>query len=347
MIESRKEDHIDICLNEDVELKEDYWDQIKFFHRTAPEINFEDIDISTEFLGAELSAPFMISAITGGYKGAEDINKILARSTEKVGIPLGVGSERPAIENEDLRESYRVIADYDIPLVFGNVGAPQLVSQKGKKAFTVDDCRKALDIIGGDFLAVHFNFLQEVVQPEGDLRGEGVLKALQKISSEVPVIAKETGAGISGETAVRLEKTGIKALDVGGMGGTSFSAVEYFRMSNEEEKRFAEELWDWGIPTPVSILECRKNVDIPLISTGGVRNGLHIAKALALGADIAGIAGGVLPYVIKGEEETIGYLNRLKKELKIAMFLLGCEDVDDLKDTRVIINGDLRDWIEC
>lgn len=346
MIESRKEDHIDICLNEDVELKEDYWDQIRFFHRAAPEVNFDDIDTSIEFLGAELSAPFMISAITGGYQGAENINEILAKSTEEVGIPLGVGSERPALENRALRESYQVIAEYDPPLVFGNVGAPQLIPQKGKKEFTADDCRRALDIIDGDFLAVHFNFLQEVVQPEGDLRAKGVIEALQKISSEVPTVAKETGAGISGETAVDLEGTGVRALDVGGMGGTSFSAVEYFRMSNEEEKRFAEELWDWGIPTPISIIECRKNVDIPLISTGGVRNGLHIAKALAMGADIAGIAGGVLPHVVKGEKETIAYLNRLKKELKIAMFLLGCERVKDLKQTRVIINGDLRDWID-
>ncbi len=342
MIESRKEDHMRICLEEKVEIEKDYWNMVKLFHNAAPEVDHSDISLETEFLGKKLEAPIMISAITGGYAGARKVNERLAYAAEKIGIPFGVGSQRAALENEDLRKTYEVIKEYDPPLVIGNIGAPQLIPQEGSEAFGIEKCEEAMKMIGGHYLAVHFNYLQEVVQPEGDTKSEGVLSALSKICDELPVIAKETGAGISEEMAVSLTDTGVKAIDVGGMGGTSFSAVEYYRQGVRKE--IAEALWDWGIPTPVSILECRRSSDLPLISTGGIRTGIDIAKAISLGADIAGIAGGVLPSVTSPKEEVIKYLRSVIAGLRATMFLTGCRSVDDLKKRRVILTGELIEW---
>ncbi|MFW6142306.1 MAG: type 2 isopentenyl-diphosphate Delta-isomerase [Candidatus Saliniplasma sp.] len=345
MIESRKEDHMDICLEENVELDKDYWNMLKFYHNSAPEIDFQEIDTTVEFLGTRLSAPIMVSAITGGYSGAEKINARLAGAAEELGIPFGVGSQRAALDNMSLRDSYDVIKDYDPPLVFGNLGAPQLVDQDDKRPYGVEEALEALKMIDGDYLAVHFNYLQEVVQPEGDTNAKGLLDALTEISDKVPTIAKETGAGMSIEVAERLQDSGVKALDVGGMGGTSFSAVEYFRIEDQYKKSLAEEFWDWGIPTPVSTLECSKNVDVPIISTGGIRNGIEASKAIALGAEVAGIAGGVLPHVKEGKDQVVKYLQHVIHGLKVSMFLQGCSKIEDLKNTKMIVTGELRDWI--
>ncbi|MEF8873152.1 MAG: type 2 isopentenyl-diphosphate Delta-isomerase [Candidatus Thermoplasmatota archaeon] len=346
MIESRKEDHIDICLNEDVEIKKDYWDEIKLYHHSAPEIDIDDISLKTDFLGRRLDAPIMIAGITGGYDGAKEFNRRLAGTAEKTGIGLGVGSQRPALEDEKLRDSYELIAEYSLPLVVGNIGAPQLISQDGEEPFRIPKAKEALNMIDGDYLAVHFNYLQEAVQPEGDLKSKGVMKALKNISEKVPTIAKETGAGMSSEMAMRFRDARVKALDVGGMGGTSFSAVESHRIKEDKEiKNIAEDLRDWGIPTPVSVVKCRGSVSLPLIATGGIRNGVQIAKALALGADIVGIAGGILPEINKGEKAAVGYIERLKYELKLTMFLLGCEDIKDLLDINRVITGEIKNWL--
>ncbi len=346
MIESRKKDHMDICLKKDVSAGKDHWKMIKFFHQAAPEIDMDDISTEIKFLGKKISAPVVISAITGGYAGATDINDRISAAGEFLDIPIGVGSQRPALENKDLRDSYEVIAQYDIPLVFGNIGAPQLIEQHGKTPFTIEDCRDAMNMINADLLAVHFNFLQEVIQPEGDDNAADLLKVLKDIAKKIPVIAKETGAGVSYEMAVKFKKAGVKAIDVGGMGGTSFSAVEYYRTENNYQKELADLLWDWGIPTPVSIIECRRAVDLPLISTGGIRNGLQAAKALALGADVVGIAGGVLPAANRSKEHIVSYINNVINELKVVMFLLGCKNVDELKKSRLLLTGELRDWLE-
>jgi len=345
MIESRKEDHMDICLDEDVEAGKDYWNMLKFYHNSTPEIDFHEIDTTVEFLKSSLSAPLMISAITGGYSGAENINSILAEAAEELGIPFGVGSQRAALEDKSLRRSYEVIKEHNPPLVFGNLGAPQLISQRGDDAYGVDKALEALKMIDGDYLAVHLNYLQEIVQPEGDTNSKGVLEAISLLSDEVPIIAKETGAGISADVAEKLQDTGVEAIDVGGMGGTSFSAVEYFRESDELKRSIAKELWNWGIPTPVTTFECSNAVDIPIISTGGIRNGIEVSKALSLGAEVVGIAGGVLPYLREGKDEVVKYLRHVIHGLKVSMFLQGCSTVDDLKDRRVIVTEDLRDWL--
>ena len=346
MIESRKEDHIEICLNEDVELEESYWDMLRFYHNALPEVNLEEISLKTKFLGKDIDAPIMIAAITGGFSGAKNINRQLAEVAEELQIPMGVGSQRAALENDELRESYEVIKEYDIPIVFSNIGAPQLISQEEKTPFGIEELEESLKMIGGHYVAVHFNFLQEIIQPEGDHRARGILDTITDICEELPIVAKETGAGISSDIAVKLERAGVKAIDVGGMGGTSFSAVEYYRTKDSEKRELAEKLWDWGIPTPVSVIECKRSVDLPIIATGGVRSGVHTAKALALGADMTGIAGGILPYISEGKEETKKYIEKKIEGLKATMFLLGCRDINDLKSEKMIITNNLRDWLE-
>lgn len=346
MIEARKQDHMEICLNKDVVSGKDFWSMVKLFHRAAPETDMDDISTGCRLLGKDISAPIVISAITGGYSGAETINQRLAAAAEKLGVPMGVGSQRPALEDKKHRKSYEVVARYDPPLVFGNIGAPQLIPQKGKNSMDIDKCKEALEMINGDYLAVHFNYLQEVIQPEGDDRGANIMAALGELARHIPVIAKETGAGISSEIALEFQEAGVRAIDIGGMGGTSFSAVEYHRTKVKSQKNLAELLWDWGIPTPVSIIECRRTIRLPLIATGGVRNGLHAAKALAMGAEAVGIAGGILPYVTRSEKDTVSYLENVIRELKTVMFLMGCNSIDDLRCQRVVVTGELRDWME-
>jgi len=346
MIESRKEDHIKICLNKDVDSKKNYWEYIEFYHNSAPDINFEDIDIEVDFLDKSLKAPIMIAGMTGGYEGAENFNEKLAATAEEIGIGFGVGSQRAALENEKMRESYETVSKYSPPLVLGNIGAPQLIKQNGSEPISVEEANELLEMIEGDYLAVHFNYLQEAVQPEGDLKARGVIKSLKKLSSKIPTIAKETGAGVSTQTALTFQNADVRAIDVGGKSGTSFSAVEHYRNQDDSMKKISKNLWDWGIPTPVSIVECRGSVSLPLIATGGIRNGIQIAKALALGADIVGMAGGVLK-AIDDEKRTVDeYLDRVIRELKIVMFLLGCEEIDELLNVKKIFTGDLKNWID-
>ncbi|MFW5945678.1 MAG: type 2 isopentenyl-diphosphate Delta-isomerase [Candidatus Natronoplasma sp.] len=346
MIESRKEDHVKISLEKEVDSKKNYWDDIEFYHHSAPEIDFDDVDIEVDFLDKGLKAPIMIAGMTGGYEGAENFNEKLADVAEKMGIGFGVGSQRAALENKEMRRSYETVSRYSPPIVMGNIGAPQLIHQKGSEPISLSEANELLDMIGGDYLAVHFNYLQEAVQPEGELRAKGVINSLKKLSSEIPTIAKETGAGVSTQTALTFQNAGVKAIDVGGRGGTSFSAVEHYRAQKDQMEKISKNLWDWGIPTPVSIVECRGSVSLPLIATGGIRNGIQIAKAIALGADIVGMAGGVLRAIDDDEITVEEYLKRVIRELKTVMFLLGCEEIDELLHVRKVITGDLKNWIE-
>ncbi len=346
MIESRKEDHVKICLDKDVDSKKNYWEDIEFYHHSAPEIDFEDIDVGVNFLDKSLDAPIMIAGMTGGYEGAQNFNEKLAATAEKMGIGFGVGSQRAALENEELRESYEAVSQYSPPIVVGNIGAPQLIRQQGSTPISLAEANELLEMIKGDYLAVHFNYLQEAVQPEGDLKAKGVIQSLKKLSSEVPTIAKETGAGISTQMALTFQDAGVKAIDVGGKGGTSFSAVEHYRSREKKMEKISKDLWNWGIPTPVSIIECRGSVSLPLIATGGIRNGIQIAKAIALGADIVGMAGGVLRAIADDERTVEEYLERVIRELKIVMFLLGCQETNELLNVKKIYTGDLKNWID-
>lgn len=348
MVFERKADHIDICLNKNVNSKKNYWNDVHLLHKALPEIDMHEIDCSIEVFEKTLTAPIIISAITGGFDGAEKINRNLAEGAARVGVGLGLGSQRPAVEHPELAPTYECIKDYDIPLVIGNVGAPQLIEQNKKKAFGIEGCKKAMQMIDADILAIHLNYLQEIVQPEGDTNAHGCLEAIGDIAKEIPVLAKETGAGLYRDVAQDLRVKGVKGFDVGGLGGTSFAAVEYHRaMAKNEETlaRLGETFWDWGIPTPLSILEA--DVGLPIIATGGLNTGLDAAKAISLGAMAGGYSRKMLAPAMESADAVEKELNMLVAELKAAMFLLGARDVDALQNAPAIVTGHLSEWLNA
>ena len=346
-IESRKQDHVNICLSKDVKAHYNFWDDIHFVHHALPEIDFSEIDTQVIMFGKELSAPIIISAITGGYPKAEVINRNLAEAASKLKIGLGVGSQRAALENESLRGTYSVVKEYKIPLVIGNVGAPQLIFQKDSEALSPEKIEEAFEMVGADVLAVHMNYLQEVVQPEGNVNARGCLSAIKKMALRYPLIAKETGSGISRKTAQALRRAGVIGIDVGGLGGTSFSAVEVYRARNKDDslkERLGRTFWDWGIPTPVSVMEA--NVGLEVIATGGIRNGVDVARAMALGANSAGMAGALLKAATKSADDVIKQLEAIIHELKVTMFLTQSMDISDLHKRDVILLGRTKEWVE-
>jgi isopentenyl-diphosphate Delta-isomerase len=335
-------------LGQDVEGRYRYWDDIQLFHNALPEIDFNEVDPSVEFFGKRLQAPLMITGMTGGYPGAVTINSNLARAAADVGIAMGVGSERAAILKGNYPESYSCVAKFAVPLKFANIGAPQIIAQSpGDRVIGLPEARAAMDLIGADALAIHLNFLQELVQPEGDRRARGCLDQIQTLAREVPVLAKETGAGLSRFVGDRLKAAGVRAFDVSGTGGTSFAAVEYYRAVSqkaEREARVGKTFWNWGIPSPVSVRELVP-LDMPIVASGGIRSGLDIARGIALGATAAGIAGGVLRAAATGYKQTRAELEQIIYELKVAMFLTGSRNVEELHRARYTIIGETREWL--
>src|SRR2546425_4319120 len=231
--EQREAEHVNIILNENVSAEYNYWNDVHLLHRAIPEIDLDDIDVSTTLLGRKLRAPLVISSMTGGFGMGREINANLAKGAAEVGVAMGVGSQRAALEKPELADTYAVVKDFDVPLRFANLGAPQLIPQEGKRAYGLEDARRAIAMVDAHALIVHLNFLQEVVQPEGDRRAKSVLAAIRAIAAKLPVLAKETGAGISREVALDLKKAGVKGIDVGGLGGASFSAVEDYPAREE------------------------------------------------------------------------------------------------------------------
>ncbi|UCG70904.1 MAG: type 2 isopentenyl-diphosphate Delta-isomerase [Thermoplasmata archaeon] len=347
MIENRKEDHVQICLNEDVKAHYNFWDDIHFVHHALPEIDFSDLDTKARILKKNLSAPIIISAITGGYPKAEQINRNLAEAASKLKIGMGVGSQRAALENTKLKETYSVVKEFDIPLVIGNVGAPQLISQEDSERLDTEKIEEAFNMIDADVLAIHLNYLQEVVQPEGNVNAKGCMTEIKHLALKYPIIAKETGSGISRKTAQALRGAGVIGIDVGGLGGTSFSGVEVYRAINKKDKLkegIGRTFWDWGIPTPVSVVEA--NVGLELIATGGIRNGIDAARALALGANSAGMAGALLKSATESSEKVMEQLEGVIHELKVTMFLTGVKNLAELKKQEVVITGRTKEWME-
>jgi isopentenyl-diphosphate delta-isomerase len=343
-IEQRKADHIQVTLEEDVTSCYDYWDDVKLVHNALPEIDLDEVDASTELFGRKLSCPLMVTAITGGYAKAEKVNRNLAEACANLGLGLGVGSQRAALEKGD-KASYEVIKDYDIPLVVGNIGAPQLISQKRKKAFKIEDARKAMEMIDADLLAVHLNFLQEIAQPEGDTKAKGCYDGIRALARELPIIVKETGAGISRPVALKLKGIGVRGLDVSGTGGTSFAKVEARRaknMGDERCKRIGETFGEWGIPSPVSVLWA--DVGLPIIASGGIVNGLQAAKSIVVGAECAGTARAVLKDALISSKAAEERLSGMIEEFRIAMFLTGAANVSELGKKDYIFTGASREW---
>ena len=345
-MKERKADHIDICVNEKVTQDHCYWDDIKLIHEALPELNAGDVDMSATVLGKKLEFPFIVTAITGGFSGAEKINANIAKACGELGVGMGAGSQRAAVEKID-EKSYSVIKKYDVPLVIGNIGAPQLVPQKKKKAFGDADIEKAMELIGADVMAVHLNFLQEMTQPEGDTNAAGCFDAIRGLARRYPVIVKETGAGISSKTAKRLSGIGVRGIDIAGMGGTSFSAVEMHRAIAKNDNVRAsvgKTFFDWGIPSPVSLMTL--DADIPAIASGGIMNGLHVAVSIALGACCAGAAGIILKDAMTSSDAVKKRLIAIREELRTAMMLTGSANLAELASADRIITGRTKEWMD-
>ncbi len=346
-IHDRKADHIKICADEQVSPGYRYWDDVKLIHNALPEIDVDDIDMSCNLFGKKLEFPLVVTAITGGFPGAEKINSNIAEACAEMGIGMGIGSERAGVTGT-CPDSYSVVKEYDVPLMIGNIGAVQLIDQKDGKTFDEDMIDKAMELVNADILAIHLNPLQEMVQPEGDRRFSGCYNAIRGLAMEGPVIIKETGAGISKEVVNKIKGIGVQGVDIGGMGGTSFSAVEFYRAIETDDKireRIGERFFDWGIPAPVSLSQCVGN-GLDVIASGGIDDGRQIAGAIAMGASCAGTANSVLKEAMESADAVKQKLTIMKEELRTAMLLTGSKDLKQLSKAKYVILGETKQWMD-
>ncbi len=328
--EARKARHLDVCLDEDVQSALDPgWDGVRLQHEALPEIALDDVEIATQFLGFSLRAPLLVSSMTGGTERAATINRRLATAVERHGIALGLGSGRALIENPSLLPTFAVRDVAPRALLFANLGAVQL-----NYGVTVDDVRRMVEMLHADALFLHLNPLQEALQPAGDTNFRTLLPKIADLCRDltVPVVAKGVGSGISARTTRRLLEAGVAAVDVAAAGGTSWARVEGKRSGDDQREALAETFAGWGTPT-VEVLRTLRGAfpALPLIASGGLRTGVHVAKALALGADLCGLA---LPFLEAAEasEEAVDTLIRsLVDGLRIAMFATGSAEIDDLR----------------
>jgi isopentenyl-diphosphate delta-isomerase len=329
--QSRKTEHLRIAVSKNVQFREKTTGLEKFAfknaelnYRALPEINKKEIKLATEFLGKKFEAPLIVEAITGGIKKAKKINTDIAMACEQLGIGMCLGSQRAMIENPRLRETYFVRNIAPTMFLAGNIGVTEL------DKYPVGEIAKAVESVGGDALAIHLNAAQAAMQPEGETNFRNRLREIEKTAKQLhkPVYVKEVGHGIDFETAKKLAKTGIKAIDVGGAGGTSWTAIDSMRGNRD----IGETFWDFGIPTAKSIIQCKKAFGGKIIASGGIRTGLDCAKAIALGADLCGMALPVLKAQQKGGSEGAKrLLEKTIEELRISMFLAGAKSLKQLK----------------
>ena len=347
----RKIEHLLLCVEKDVEahrsntgLRASGFDDIDLVHNCLPEINKKNLFLETEFLGKKLNAPILIASMTGGHPDTKAVNATLASAAEELGIGIGVGSQRAAIEDPNMEDSFRIVRDKaPNAFIYGNVGAAQL------NEFGIVELERAVEMIGADAMAIHLNFLQEAIQPEGNVDATGCLLAIKKVCDElsVPVIVKETGAGIAHSQAQAICEAGASAIDVGGLGGTSWAGVETYRAQKRGDllpEHVGKEFWNWGIPTTVSIVE--STISVPVIATGGVRSGIDMAKSIALGASLCGVALPLVGPALKGQKDVVDRLNLMIEELRVAMFLCGCRTIEELGNAALVINGSTRGFLE-
>jgi isopentenyl-diphosphate delta-isomerase len=333
MHETRKSDHIRINLEENVNFRQltTGLENYHFLHQALPEIDFAEVNTSVSFLGKMLNAPLLISSMTGGTDEAGRINRTLAEAAEQLNIAMGVGSQRAAVEDDLLTDTFAVRRYAPSALLLANLGAVQL-----NYGYSVEQCQRAVDMIEADALILHFNALQEAVQPEGDTNFAGLLAKVEQVCRllPMPVIAKEVGWGFSEDTVRRLVEAGISAVDVAGAGGTSWSQVEMYRAKTEVQRRVAATFVDWGIPSSEAILAAKKAApDLPVIASGGLRSGLDIAKCVGLGAVMGGMAGPFLKAATQSLETVIDQITVTQTEIKIAMFCCGIKSVADLQNS--------------
>jgi isopentenyl-diphosphate delta-isomerase len=325
------------------------WQDIQLVHDALPETDFDQVDLGVEFLGRRNALPLLISGMTGGHQDSLGVNRALARAAAATGAMIGVGSQRAALRDPGLADSYAVVRD-EAPgaYVLANIGISQLVDQGDERALDVGDVLRAVEMIRADALAVHLNYLEEVVQPEGQTRASGARAALASLVRElpVPVIAKETGAGLSRDVALRLRDLGVAALDVGGRGGTSFAAIEASRAAARGDTvRAATGLTfaDWGIPTAASVGLCAGI--LPTIAVGGVRNGLDAARAMSLGAVAVGVGRPLLEQALLGADAVRDWIAAFAYQLRTAAFLAGVAAVAELAGAARVVSGPTRHWL--
>ena len=336
MHDQRKSDHLRILLKENVRFRNltTGLERYRFVHQALPEINRDEVDLSTTLLGKELSVPLIISSMTGGTEEAETINKNLALAAQIHGLGMGVGSQRAALEEPNLSDTYQVRAVAPDILLFANLGAVQL-----NYGYSIEHCQRAVEMIEADGLILHLNPLQEALQPEGNTDFSGLLARIEKVCHglSVPVIAKEVGWGISEEAARRLADSGVAAIDVAGAGGTSWSEVEMHRADNEISRCIAASFADWGIPTAESIQMVRRGAPgVTLIASGGIRTGVEAAKAIALGADAVALAAPFLQPATVSPEAVGEKVRELLEELRTAMFCVGAKNLQELKSVPLL-----------
>lgn len=334
--QTRKADHLRICLDEDVQCRQitTGLERYRFTHCCLPEIDRRDIDLTTTFLGKRLNVPLLISSMTGGTDHAKTINQRLAMVAEHYGLAMGVGSQRVAVEQPQVSPTFAVRAVApNIPL-FANLGAVQLNYRYG-----LDECRRVVDLLEADALILHLNPLQECVQTSGDTNFRGLLEQIAVLCETlpVPVIAKEVGNGISAAMAVKLLEAGVAAIDVAGAGGTSWALVESERATDVYQRRLGKTFADWGLPTAECLTAVRAIApQIPLIASGGLRDGLEAAKTIALGADLAGMALPFLQAANESEAALYELVDILIAEMTTAMFCTGCETLEALRSPGIL-----------
>ncbi|WP_062229482.1 type 2 isopentenyl-diphosphate Delta-isomerase [Aureimonas frigidaquae] len=335
-IGDRKTEHLDLVLSGvgDASVSSGLH-SVRFEHVALPELDMDAIDLSTRFLGRRLAAPILISSMTGGPARAGRINARLAEAAQHLGLALGVGSQRIALEgraDSGLSATLRRLAP-DVPLL-ANIGAVQLVA-----GFSIDEARRAVDMLEADALILHLNPLQEAIQPGGNRDFRGVLSAIEATARAlpVPIVAKEVGAGLSGPVAARLAAAGVSVIDVAGSGGTSFAAIEASRRGDAAGRQAAAAFADWGIPTAQAVRDVRRACpDICLIGSGGVRNGLDVARVLRLGADLAGQAAAGLAAADRSTEDVVAHFASVIEQLRIACFCTGSADLAALRGARLV-----------
>lgn len=334
----RKEEHLRIAANHDVASRHTTGlERYALLPCALPEMALEDVSPRTRFLGHDLGAPLLISAMTGGTRRAYEINRRLAAAAQRRGLAMGLGSQRVALEGAEPMASYQVRDVAPDVLLLANLGAVQL-----NYGFGPDDCHRAVESVGADALALHLNALQEAIQPGGNTNFAGLLDKIAQLCRRAPypVIVKEVGWGISGETVRQLEAAGVAAVDLAGSGGTSWSRVEGHRLGSEKERQVAAAFDDWGLPTAEALGQARKACPhLPLIASGGIATGVEVAKCLALGANLAGMARPLLHAALESDEALEQQLDVVIQQLRIAMFCCGARTTGDLGSERIFSRG--------
>lgn len=321
----RKLEHIELALDRRMQLEGGFFDRFAFVHEALPEIDMAEIDTSVSFLGKRLEAPLLVSCMTGGTGSASAINLHLAAGAERAGVAVGVGSQRKAIEDPATAATFEVRDVAPTVALLANLGAVQL-----NYGFGIAECRRAVEMIGADALALHLNPLQEAIQPEGQCNFADLLPKIGELVAglEVPVVVKEIGCGISAATARKLVGAGVRVIDTAGLGGTSWARIEAARA---DDVPIGEIFAGWGVPTPDSIRQLAAIEGLTVIGSGGVRSGIDVAKAIAMGADLVGLAQPFLAAATESAERVYERIERTLRELRITMFCVGARTLAELR----------------